>query len=397
MNIQTTQNGGLVTLTLRGRLDTAASREASTDIDRELNRLGQIASLTCNVRELDYISSSGLRILLGLAKRFRDFRIVEAQPEVYQVLDVTGFTKIMKVEKALREMSIAGCEVIGRGGVGTVYRIDEDTIIKVFRAGTTEAEVQTEIQMAKEAFVLGMPTAISFDVVRVGTQLGLVYELLRAETLSACIRREPQHIETFAKTYADLFRQLHSISVPATSNIPNAQVSEQQAILRISHYFPAQGIDLLLRIAEAIPKADRMLHCDLQTKNAMIQDSEPMLIDLGEMGYGHPLLDLGHACSAMTSLVGDYEQIVGLPERMAREVYDKMLAYYFEGLSPAELSHRREQIEAVATIRGFSWLALSDSFPPELVRQCQELFQRRVLNKKDRLLAVAQTFSDWTI
>jgi hypothetical protein len=41
---------------------------------------------------------------------------------------MTGFSKIMTVERALRRLSVEGCEVIGIGGVGTVYRLDDDTI-----------------------------------------------------------------------------------------------------------------------------------------------------------------------------------------------------------------------------------------------------------------------------
>ena len=89
----------------------------------------------------------------------------------------------------------------------------------------------------KEAFVLGMPTAISFDIVRVGSQYGLVYELLNADTLSACIKREPERMEEFAVKYAHLFRQLHSIEVPQGGNIPSAMVREESAIRHIGRYF----------------------------------------------------------------------------------------------------------------------------------------------------------------
>ena len=130
--------------------------QAVADIDGQLSTCGTITSLTCDASGLDYISSSGLRILMGLSKRYNNFQIVECIPAVYQLFDVTDFTQIMHIEKALRTMSIDGCQIIGVGGVGTVYRIDDDTIIKVFREGTTLNMVKTEITMAKEAFVLGM-------------------------------------------------------------------------------------------------------------------------------------------------------------------------------------------------------------------------------------------------
>ena len=397
MNIDIRHEGDSVTLILAGRLDTATSAKAGADIERALATVPVISRLTCDAGQLEYISSSGLRILLSLAKRYKDFRITEVQSLVYEVLDTTGFTKMMTVERALRQLSVEGCEVIGVGGVGTVYRLDGDTIIKVFREGTTIEEVRREITMSKEAFVMGMPTAISFDVVRVGSQYGLVYELLQADTLSACIKREPERIDEFARKYAELFHQLHAIEVPGGSSVPCAIERERQQIRHIRRYFPQESIDLMLRIVDAIPDANRLLHLDLQTKNAMVQNGELMLIDMGEVGYGHPLLDLGHAYSAMVTLVGDYDKIIGMPRELGRELWSRAIDYYLEGM-PAEVAQQRKaQIEVVSCVRSFSWLALSDSFPEAVINECKAVFDERIARRKDYILDVCKTFGNWTL
>ena len=134
-------NGSDVVITFDGRLDTATSTEANAKITRELDKIGTIGSLTCDASRLEYISSSGLRILLSLARRYKGFCVTGVQSQVYDVLETTGFTKIMTVERAMRQMVIEGCRLIGIGGVGKVYRLDGDTIIKVFREGTTMDEV----------------------------------------------------------------------------------------------------------------------------------------------------------------------------------------------------------------------------------------------------------------
>lgn len=397
MNIDIRHKGDSVTLILAGRLDTATSAKASADIERALATVPVISRLTCDAGQLEYISSSGLRILLSLAKRYKDFRITEVQSLVYEVLDTTGFTKIMTVERALRQLSVEGCEVIGVGGVGTVYRLDGDTIIKVFREGTTIEEVRREITMSKEAFVMGMPTAISFDVVRVGCQYGLVYELLQADTLSACIKREPGRIEEFARKYAELFHQLHAIEVPGGSSVPCAIERERQQIRHIRRYFPQESIDLMLRIVDAIPNANRLLHLDLQTKNAMVQDGQLMLIDMGEVGYGHPLLDLGHAYSAMVTLVGDYDKIIGMPRELGQKLWSRAIDYYLEGMPAEVVKQRKAQIEVVSCVRSFSWLALSDSFPEAVINECKAVFDERIARRKDYILDVCKTFGNWTL
>jgi len=397
MRISATNNNGNVTLQLEGRLDTASTTQANSDIARLLNDCGTISSLSCDASKLEYISSSGLRILLALAKQYKNFRIAEVSADVYQVFEMTGFTKIMTVEKAMRRLSVDGCQIIGRGGVGIVYRISDDTIIKVFREGTTLSDVQTEITMAKEAFVLGMPTAISFDIVRVGNQYGLVYELLKADTLSACIRQQPERIDEFARLYAALFRNLHSIEVPDGSSIPSSIEREQQAVKIISRYFDTASTDLLMRILNTIPQGNRLLHCDLQTKNAMMQNGELMLIDMGEVGFGHPIIDLGHSYSAMVSLVGNYEQIIGIPENLGKSLWFKMIENYFEGESKEFIGHRIAQIEVVGCVRNFTWLSLSNSFPDEVINSCKQIFTERITKRKDYILSVCDTFSDWKL
>jgi uncharacterized protein (TIGR02172 family) len=397
MTIQFTNNNGDATITLCGRLDTSVSTEIKSEIDKNLATAENINSLTMDAEGLEYISSSGLRILLVLAKSYKNFKVVNVNPDVYDVLNMTGFSKIINVERALRQLSIDGCEQIGVGGVGTVYRLDGDTIIKVFREGTTIDEVRKEITMSKEAFVMGTPTAISFDIVKVGSQYGLVYELLNAETLSSCIKRAPERIDEYARQYANLFRQLHSIEVPADSNVPDAIEHERQQILHIRRYFPQESIDLLLQILDTIPTGNRLLHLDLQVKNTMMQDNELMLIDMGEMGYGHPVLDLGHAYSSMVLLIGDYDKTIGIPRELGNKFWDLAINYYFEGLPADVIEQRKAQIDVVARIRNFSWLALSDSFPESVINECKVLFDQRITARRDYILDVCKTFKDWTL
>lgn len=397
MTVQFEKHEGYAKVTLCGRLDTSCSMQTKADIDQFLATSGPIHSLTVDAEQLEYLSSSGLRILLSLAKQFKDFKVIGVNTDIYDVLSMTGFVKIMTVERALRRMSIDGCQVIGIGGVGTVYRVDDDTIIKVFREGTTMDEVRKEITMSKEAFVLGMPTAISFDVVKVGSQYGLVYELLNAETLSALIKRQPERIDEFARQYATLFHQLHDIEVPAGNCVPNAIEHEREQLQHVRRYFPQEGIDLLLQLLDAIPEGNRLLHLDLQIKNAMMQDNELMLIDMGEVGYGHPVLDLAHAYSAMVLFVGDYDAVIGIPRELGNDLWNRTINYYFEGLPADIIEQRKEQIAAVAIIRSNSWLALSDSFPEAVIQQCQDRFNACVTARRDYLLGVCSTLKDWAL
>ena len=125
MNVSIQAKDNEVIIILDGRLDTATSTEANAKINAQLpDSLLPNCQISVDASRLEYISSSGLRILLSLAKRYKGFRVFDVLPQVYEVLETTGFTKIMTVERAMRRLSVEGCRLIGIGGVGKVYRLD---------------------------------------------------------------------------------------------------------------------------------------------------------------------------------------------------------------------------------------------------------------------------------
>ena len=169
-------------ISLAGKLDStnAADTEEQINAARTASPASAVV-LDCD--ELDYISSAGLRVVLRLKKAVPDTRLVNASSAVYEILEMTGFTEMMDVEKAMRVFSVEGCEVIGEGVNGKVYRIDADTIVKVYVNPDSLPEIHRERELARTAFVLGVPTAIPYDVVRVeGGGYGSVFELLNAKS-----------------------------------------------------------------------------------------------------------------------------------------------------------------------------------------------------------------------
>ena len=134
------------------------------DIDKEIDEA--FAGKTFDTVNLDfsglkYISSAGLRVILKIKQKYPETHIIEASLEVYDVLNMTGFTNIMDVKKALKVIDVSNAQVIGEGFFSTVYRINKDTIVKVFKRTSDAGQIERELRLAKQAFVLGIPTAIA--------------------------------------------------------------------------------------------------------------------------------------------------------------------------------------------------------------------------------------------
>ena len=96
MKIDFYKNEGNLTVSLDGRLDTTTSPELEAFLKENA---ADISSLTLNCENLAYVSSAGLRVLLGAQKKMKDsMKLINVQELVQEVFDVTGFADILVIE-----------------------------------------------------------------------------------------------------------------------------------------------------------------------------------------------------------------------------------------------------------------------------------------------------------
>ena len=182
------------TIKINGKIDSNNAAEFEKQL---LSAAGEnYGDITLDAGELEYISSAGLRVLLKLKKGTKGkVSIINVSPDVYDIFGVTGFDNILEVKKAIREIDVKGCEIIGQGGNGTVYRLDADTIVKVYRPIVRLEQIEREREFAKNALVNGVPCVIAYDVVKCGDSYGIVFEMLKSDTLGHAMSREPEKFE----------------------------------------------------------------------------------------------------------------------------------------------------------------------------------------------------------
>jgi anti-sigma B factor antagonist len=99
MEISQRTAGDVSVVSLFGRLDA----NSANDVERKLNSLIDAAQteLVMNLDKLEYISSSGLRVLLAGLKKVRkqqgDIRLACLKPYIREVFDIAGFTQLFKI------------------------------------------------------------------------------------------------------------------------------------------------------------------------------------------------------------------------------------------------------------------------------------------------------------
>lgn len=83
---------------LDGRLDTVTSPELEKAIE---NDIGNTKNLVLDVKDVEYISSAGLRIILAAQKKMNklgSMKVINVCPEVMEVFELTGFADILSIE-----------------------------------------------------------------------------------------------------------------------------------------------------------------------------------------------------------------------------------------------------------------------------------------------------------
>ncbi len=311
-------------------------------------------SIIVDCEDLEYLSSAGLRIILRLRKSISELSLVNVSPDVYEVFEMTGFTEMVDIQKAYRKISVEGYEIIGQGANGKIYRIGPDTIVKVFLNPDSLAEIKRERELARAAFVLGIPTAIPYDVVRIeGGGYGSVFELLDAKSFAKLLISGDKSVDELAEMSIDLLKQIHS-TVVKPDTMPDMKAIALDWGDFLKDYLPEDAWKKLHELIDAVPEDDHMLHGDYHLKNVMLQNGECLLIDMDTLCHGHPIFELASMFNAYRGYAETNHQqttdFLGIDYDTAGQFWAKSLEKYLGSDDPAKL----KEVEDKARVVGYT-------------------------------------------
>ena len=317
-------------IAVEGRVDASNAADAEKKIF-EIKNTNPDKHVVLDADKLEYVSSAGLRVILKLRKEAPKLAIINVIPEVYEVFDMTGFTDMVTVEKAYKRMSVEGCEFIAKGANGAVYRYDNETILKTYFAKDALPEIKQERENARRAFVLGINTAIPYGIVRVGDSYGTVTELLNAENVTQLIRKNPENLEQPVKYYIDMLKNIHATEVEP-GQVPDMKQTALAWADFVSEHIPEEQGKKLRALVEAVPQRNTLLHGDYHTNNIMVQNGEPLLIDMDTLCMGHPVFELGSMFNAFIGYSELNHQVTmdfyGYTHETAEKFWDMALKAY---------------------------------------------------------------------
>lgn len=350
--MKTDLNNGVMTLYLSGHIDSSNSADVEKEVMDAIS-CEKHTSLVLDLKDLEYISSAGLRILLKVRKMYDSLRAVNASQSVYEIFEVTGFDQLIDVSKAMREISIDGCDVLGEGANGIVYRIGRDTIVKVYKNADAIDEIKHERELSRTAFLLGIPTAISYDVVKVGERYGAVFELLDAKSLAEVLQENADQLEFVARKTVEIAKIIHS--TPAPDSLPDEFNTVLSWIDRIKSYLSEDEYENFRMLVNALPREGIMIHGDYHIKNLMQQNDETLLIDMDTLSKGHPIFELAYMYNAYKGFgivdPGVIERFMGIDSETVYRLWRRMLSLYLGTDDKSVLDDTEDKAALIGLLR----------------------------------------------
>ena len=363
------ENGFLI-IRLEGKLDSTNAEAVASEIKTIFSEHPS-DEVIFDAENLEYISSAGLRVLLDFKKTVKNpITVKNVSRDVYEIFDITGFVQLMKVEKKLREISIEDAPIIGKGRSSTVYRIAPETIVKLYTAGVPLSKIKQEIDLAKKAFIAGIPTPISYDLVRSGSSYGVVFELIgEADTVGNSITAHPDEFDTITKKFVDTYKIIHKTDIKELGGFHSLKETWHTWAdgMNSTDGFDDEETAILHKLIDTVPDRSTMVHCDYHAGNVMYQKGEIMVIDMADIGYGHPIFDLaGNAFHARYSNSATRQKVHGMNQENMLKFYNTLLSLYFDVNDEKELSDIKSLCDAFGLLRGALFPRKHVQIAPEL-------------------------------
>ena len=387
--------GDQVTVTLAGEITAQSVKDLKNEVAEAVRKWPDREwILKCD--DLLYISSAGLRWLLLLKKQIsKEIRIIGVQRPVMDIFELTGINRLFPIERGMRKISVEECDLVGRGANGEVYRLKDETIVKVFFPGEDLNNVKKEAEIAHVVFELGLPVVIPYDTVLIeGGRYGNVYEVLGSKTLSETIEAEPENFDRWITEYVDLYRMVHETDGSGKA-LPSSKDLYRRYLSESAGWYSKEEMDQLLRLLESIPDRNTLIHGDYHPNNIMISDGELIMIDLGDFSTGHPVFDFLATAATQANLVELSPEYAEVHTRMKadriRKGWSMLLDQYFPDRTPEERAEIDRQIRLFSKLKVACAPAVAKGISEQLMRDSINDVKENLIPRIDSLIGTI----DW--
>ena len=207
-----------------------------------------------------------------------------------------------------------------------------------------------EDDRAQKVYGLGIPTPEPGELVESPDgRTGMIFRRIPGKkSFARAVGENPERAEELASRFASMCKELHSTTVPEGMFPPVAE--KYHRLVSDFPLLPKDDKETINRFIDRIPVSYTALHGDLHYGNVIFSGDNAYFIDLGEFGYGYPMLDFGMAMISMRLMREEPMKLLNhMDKATSIRFWDTFLKGYFGTDRPVE--DIEEEILPFAAIR----------------------------------------------
>ena len=199
--------------------------------------------------------------------------------------------KLKNKYKNIRQLDLSDTELVGGGNTADIYKIDEETMYKVYKPFISFEEIKREHMNSRKTFISGIPSPVTFNVFKNDEVYATKLEYLDGINLGQAFMKFPERFDELVTKYADFLKEIRTIKIKSEEC-----TSIRDMLLgyagNLKDYFSEDDYELVRDVLSYMPDEDTYVHGDMHTGNIMVRGDELFLIDMTYMGYGWSYYDL---------------------------------------------------------------------------------------------------------
>ena len=233
-----------------------------------------------------------------------------------------------------------------------------------------------------------MPTPIVYDIVKVGTTFGNIYEYCDATDLSVVMQNDKEHLDDYVKQFVQAIKKVHKIELnpSKTDSIKQQSLEVLPLLVGEGKLLNNEEYEKIKKIFELIPDSNAFSQGDCHPGNAKYKDGVITFIDLSTSGRGHPIFDLVTMFIMYNITCKDPQKrntaqgVREFSDDELKRIYDTFIKEYFGTEDQKLIEKSHNLIKAVAMSR---ILFAEVAMPGVIPRQNLEYFKGLALSLYD--------------
>lgn len=237
--------------------------------------------------------------------------------------------------------------LFGGGGIGLSYyhKKDDSIVLKMNKASMPKEHTVREFERSKSLYDMGLNCPKVVDFVFDGQRYGIIAERIKnKKSFATIIAEDPSQLEPLAKDFARNVKLLHAVRCD-NGLFPSYRDDYLKALSECTVLSDKEK-DILRRALDSMNDEGFCIHGDLTPGNIIRADGKDYWIDLGEVSYGDPDIDIGFMMFISRhipkNLVKKLYHITSSQFRKFTEVFSK--EYFGERWGTPELDARLHNI-----------------------------------------------------